>query len=62
LSVLKFSKNQFSHIFWYKLPQSTHGMELIADVLIQRLIAEFALKLKLRIFDSRMRREGNYVQ
>jgi hypothetical protein len=37
-------------------------MELIADVLIQRLIAEFALKLKLRIFDSRMRREGNYVQ
>jgi hypothetical protein len=32
------------------------------QMIIQRLIAEFALKLKLRILDSRMRREANYVQ
>jgi hypothetical protein len=32
------------------------------QMLIQRLIAEFVLKLKLRILDSRMRREANYVQ
>jgi len=31
------------------------------QMLIQRLIAEFALKLKLRILDSRMR-EANYVK